>query len=100
MRRWEVKDLRAVGKSGARLDFTPYYSARSHAKLSNLLMGGFFSFFFLLICCLAQIYSWVDLLPCVVCELEVKTFSSLLMIVSGSCTQITLTETQKAAKTH
>lgn len=50
MRRWEVKDLRAVGKSGARLDFTPYYCAGSHAKLSNLLMGGvfFFSFFFLI----------------------------------------------------
>lgn len=44
MRRWEVKDLRAVGKSGARLDFTPYYGAGSHAKLSNLLMGGFFSY--------------------------------------------------------
>lgn len=46
MRRWEVKDLRAVGKSGARLDFTPYYSAGSHAKLSYLLMGGFLSFLF------------------------------------------------------
>lgn len=45
MRRWEVKDLRAVGKSGARLDFTPYYGAGSHAKLSNLLIGVFFFFF-------------------------------------------------------